>query len=82
MVKYRNVSSQNGGDAARKAEVKFLQWLSSVTVDQHHELSRLPGSYLCKVCSPCTVCVSQGNYGHVGPLSNVDVSCSLLHLPD
>lgn len=55
MVKYRNVSSQNGGDADGEAEVKHLWWTSSVILDQPHELprpraptcARLPSRVVC-----------------------------------
>lgn len=79
MVKYRNVSSQNGGDTDWKAEIKFLQWISSVIVDQPQELSKFPGSYQCKACIPCIVRVSLGDSSHVRPLSNFNVKYSLLH---
>lgn len=82
MVEYRNVSSQNGGDTDQKAKVKRLQWISSVILDQPHELSRPLGSHLCKavyhVLSMHHVPASVGNSLDVRPSSDVDLRYSLL----
>lgn len=79
VVKHRNILSQHGGDIHGKTEVKYNRWISSMILDQPHELPRSPGSYLYKTSSSYIVYASSPDVS--GPGCQAFIRCQFMVQP-